>query len=168
MHIKIQIITLGLILCIFSCRAPSYLPQPSTFNDHVKGLHFVGFLHGGGSVKGEIIDVTENEMFILSNRKNRKLSIVSRERLKKGNIVVCTVNDKVKMFSDWTGWMILSAFVHGFVGLLTIPLNFSLSAQATQTAYRVKYPEAVSWEELKKFARFPQGLPNEIKLSDIR
>lgn len=167
MRLKNQLIIFSLIVGVVSCKPPSYLPQPATFKDHVKGLYFVGVIRGSNRIKGEIICFDEDRLYILSREKG-ELKVVSKQNLKKGDVVVCTIHDKVNKFYKWTGLMSLSFLVHGFWSVFTLPINAGLSAQATRSTYRINYPKAVSWEGLNKFARFPQGLPEGIKLEDIR
>lgn len=67
--------------------------------------------------------------------------------------------------------MPITSIGHGFWGVITLPINISTAASmnssSNSSAYRMKYPDNISWNEMSKFARFPQGIPENIDLNLI-
>ena len=47
--------------------------------------------------------------------------------------------------------------------MITIPIGIS----AAHDTYKMNYPKNVSWNQMSKFARFPQGIPDHIDLDQI-
>jgi hypothetical protein len=43
-----------------------------------------------------------------------------------------------------------------------------MSYDAAKGVYRVNYPKNVNWEDMSKFARFPQGIPDAVDVKSIK
>ena len=157
---------------IASCRSPSYLPYPNEFKHHVRGLHFKGFLNDGEKIEGEIIAVEGEQLFLRPNvHPEVQMQRISKDILNKGEIVVATTSNKPRQISNAAGFMNIIPLSHGFLGLITIPItlitSISIANDAASGTYSIKYPNDINWADLQKFARFPQGIPAEVKLEDI-
>lgn len=155
-----------------SCRSPSYLPHPNEFKYHVKGLHFKGVLNDGEKIEGEIIAIEGERLFLRPNMHPEvKMQHINKDILKKGEIVLATTGNKSKQISTAAGFMNIIPLSHGFFGIITIPITLimtiGISNNAAYGTYSIKYPDDINWTDLRKFARFPQGIPTEIELGDI-
>ncbi len=170
-----QKIFLVIAVCFLlaSCRSPSYLPYPNEFKHHVRGLHFKGFLNDGEKIEGEIIAVEGEQLFLSPNAHPEvKMQRITKNILEKGEIVIATTSDKPKQISSAAGFSNIIPLSHGFLGVITFPITLittiSISNNAAHGTYSIKYPNDIKWADLRKFARFPQGIPAEIKLGDIK
>ena len=68
-----------------------------------------------------------------------------------------------------TGLGVLSTISHGVFLLLTAPLWMIVGGTAAAIQSRIPMEEAppVSWSELSRFARFPQGIPLGVEVSEL-
>ena len=162
------------VCCLLaSCRSPSYLPYPNEFKHHVRGLHFKGFLNDGEKIEGEIIAIEGERLFLHPNMHPEvKMQSISKDILKRGEVVLATTSNKPKQISTAAGFMSIIPLSHGFLGILTIPttliMTIGISNNAAYGTYSIKYPNDINWTDLRKFARFPQGIPAKIELVDIK
>lgn len=161
------------ILLILSCSSPKHLPKPKDFKYHVKGLHMELVTNNDVTILGEIIEAKSDSVKILPLQINkRSITTISKNDIKKADVIISLTSDDPKKISTWGGLLNITSIGHGFFGLFTLPINLlatsSMSNSAAKGNYRMKYPNDVSWEMLKKFARFPQGIPSHIKLEDIQ
>ncbi len=60
--------------------------------------------------------------------------------------------------------------IHGFYAALTIPIHLIVTTIVTATGEAAfKYrDEGITYENLRMFARFPQGIPPGVELADIK
>ncbi len=161
-------IPLLLVALIFtSCKSPDYLSQPMEFGYRVKGLVIEVKTTDRNKVLGEIIEVGEGHILLLPV-KDPASSIISLDRqdVKEADVIVATTSDKPGTIALWGGLQNILVLSHGAFAIITLPINLAISISLAQDAakgtYRVKYPDNIEWEEMSKFARFPQGLPREI------
>lgn len=189
---KKYIFWLGVAICFGACSSPEYLSKPMNFKYHVKGL-FIEIFTGKNKLTGEIIAVNEKSMILLplsnydqgdarsGNVKsdvikpympNSALVTVLKDSIQKAVIIVATTSDDPKKISTGASFINFASIGHGFWGIVTLPLNLvitiSIANDAAKGAYKVKYPELITWSEMSKFARFPQGLPRNINPRDIK
>lgn len=79
-------------------------------------------------------------------------------------------NTNADEFSAWSGLLILGTLSNGGYALITLPLaTVTGIVTSTQEAKRINYldyPEK-NWNEIRKYARFPQGLPPGIRLDEL-
>lgn len=155
-----------------ACTAPQYLTKPAEFKYQVKGLTFDANLLGDLKLFGEIIQVSSDEITILHIGEHRSgIATVSKNQIKSANIIVSSTSDDLKKISTWAGLTNIAVLGHGIVGLITLPINLAITLpianDAAKGAYLISYPENISWKEITKFARFPQGIPKNIDPKDI-
>jgi len=165
----ISILFLGLFLA--SCSSPKYVSKPKDFGNRVKGLFIkITTKENRSVIPGEIIEVLPNEIKILPI--DRPLISIRKERILKAEILVALTSDNPEGISAWAALVNLTAIGHGLYAFISVPINAiataSISHDAVKSTYRVKYPDAIDWEEINKFARFPQGIPSMINESYIQ
>lgn len=169
---KQTIVILCLGLFLGSCSSPSYLAKPKDFKYRVKGL-FIKIQSKENKrvyATGEIIEVLPNTIKILPLKK--PLITIRKDEISKAEIIVALTSDHPKEISAWAALINLAAAGHGIYALASVPINaiasISISENAAHSTYRVKYPGVIAWEEINKFARFPQGIPPKVNEDLIR
>jgi hypothetical protein len=64
----------------------------------------------------------------------------------------------------------LLPFIHGWYSIFTIPIHLIVTISVTASGENAfKYNnKKMTYEELKMFARFPQGIPPDIDLANVK
>lgn len=165
---------LFLIVLFFcgACSSPYYLSKPAEFKYQVKGLTFEANLDEGLILFGEIIELDSESITILPIGPQRKeMTTISKTQIKSAEIIVSSTSDNSQKIGTWAGLTNIESIGHGIVGIVTLPINLAvtipIAIDASKGTYRIKYPENISWDEMTKFARFPQGIPENINPKDI-
>ena len=168
---KKTIIFLIPFIFIFSCVTPTYLTAPKDFKTHVKGLYFE-YKSKDGKILGEIIAVTPDAIILMMQDQNSKLVRIPANKIKKADVIISGTSDNPEKLLNLAGINCLSSAGHGFWGFFTLPFNLAVGGGTAQDAYsgsyRMKYPDDVQWNQLSKFARFPQGIPPEFKFNSLK
>ena len=162
----IYFLFLGLI-GLGSCTPITYLSTPVDFKYQVNGLIMECFLKDSKNVfKGEIIEVSDTAVTILPLNQITRIITIPESEILKADIIISLTSNKPKPLNSRAFLPNITSLGHGFFSVLTLPINLavtsSISADIAMGTYRVKYPAEVEWKDLKKFARFPQGLPEGI------
>lgn len=117
-------------------------------------------------VKGELIAIDDSKMLVyMVNIKNPKITEVNLKDIKFFKIYYAKGTNYAV-----TSLLPVSTITHGIGLLLTLPVNIAgvlyvnISSQDDFT-YNKKN---IKLDQLKMFARFPQGLPPNVKLEDIK
>lgn len=167
---KQKLIFLILIpLLLASCKTNTYLPSPAELKYHTKGMWFDCELPDKTKVNGELITVENNQLIILPLF--GEAIAIKRNDIKEGNIQISlTTNYQDKLSRG--GLIPLLVISHGYWFIFTLPINLAIVVPTLAThksgSYVVKYPNAVTWEQMSKFARFPQGIPKNSDLPMLR
>jgi len=167
-NIIISLIITAALICS-SCSTAAFLPTTSRIVDNQYGSYIDVQLIDTRSLKGELIAVTPNVLYVLRNDEDsERLDSATLDQIK--NFSIRYAKSKVANY----GWMIpVSAAItltHGFFLLLSMPINLITTSIVTITAgdsYVIKKKD-ISWYNLNKFARFPQGIPDNVRLEDIK
>jgi hypothetical protein len=162
-----------LILFIVSgCKSPEYLVKPAEFGHYVYG-HYVEIKKKGEeySRKGELIEVNDTELVVLDGSGSKVIRFAKGE-ISYVHVLVALTTDQPKRLFAWGIPLFFLPISHGGFAILTLPLTLvSVSLvldDAGKGAYRVRYPKDLPWEEIHKFARFPQGIPETIPLESLK
>ena len=72
----------------------------------------------------------------------------------------------------WTAGGIVSTISHGFFLIISAPVWLvtgipTTILESSRDRYEAEYPDEIYWNEVKKFARFPQGVDG-IDLSQLK
>jgi hypothetical protein len=118
------------------------------------------------AIQGEFIAVSTDSIYILTGNKAQGYALTSVD---KARIVMFNTNTALYIF--WTVGGSLATLSNGDFLVFTLPLTLVTGIVTTSAeAHRINfydYPQ-FTWEELKKYARFPQGLPEKISITDIK
>ncbi len=163
---KNKILVIFIIFGILSCtpKPPSYVTDYDGLRYNRYGSYIEIRFVNDTFFSGELIEVKE-EGLVLLRHNPRKCQYFEFKDFKKLKMQVAKpVN---------TYWAIpifaVISISHGLYAGLTLPINlistFVIGFKGQrQNTYN---EETISKENLKKFARFPQGLPENIKLEDL-
>ena len=157
-----------------ACSPKWHMPKPIEMEQSIYGSYFkVTKIEGSKYIEGEIICMDDNTMTLmtLNNRKNKIISI-KKNQIKEGLIEVALSSNKTSQIAMWHMFNLLVPLSHGYYGVFTLPLNIlvgsAVSYDAALNPYAIKYPAQITWTQMYKFARFPGGLPEGIKIEDIK
>lgn len=169
---KLPALLICLIFALGSCRSyPDFLPEATAIHQnvfgseiHLKEMSFdgEGYLEDIEAVEGELLAVADSGVFlrVLADPKESSVEsyrFVERNRIEWYKIYLFQASRPAWSFPV----LALASLSHGFFGVITLPINMilsgvaygSLSDKASYTAKELPY------EEISKYARFPQGLP---------
>lgn len=170
---KTKFILKGLLTIFFmvACTPHRYLPMYNAIDVNEHGSRIIVNRVDGPTIKGELIAADTSNLIILADsnyvkRIKNTLIVVPTNEIKKYRL-------RYGKFRDFR-WTIpvLSATTpsHGLFFIFSFPVNliltFAISA-GTEAAFEYNDKE-ISYEDLKMFARFPQGIPSGIDPSSIR
>ena len=149
-----------------ACSSPKHVSTPNNLKHKVNGLYAVTNVYGEHKkISGEIIAVNTKEIKIL--QKGEIIS-VSKDLVQSCIISVSLTVNNPKKINTWASFVNVMSIGHGFWGVLTLPLNLGVTASITKSKYTLKYPDDMSWDKIHKFARFPQGMPENIDIKKIQ
>lgn len=171
-HIIVIVVS---ILITSSCSVNKYVSTPKEISTFVNGMYFKGEKKKGNSLdrffKGEIIAVEENGLHLLTFGKIDTVIYLPKNDVKRGKISIALSSDKPGKYGAW-GLINFLPFAHGVFGVFSLPITAittgTIISDAARGGYRIRYPKEIAWEDMHKFARFPQGIPSNIDLRDIK
>lgn len=171
MKSSIAIIIVFIQIIFSSCRVNKSLPLTKDAGTWPYGSQAIMRYSENNNLKvyndeyklsGEIIAVEKDSLYILTHAPSHFLAI-GKEQIARMTVAFSLTSDSPNKFGGWTALLCLSTLAHGFFAGITLPLNAivgaNISTAAAQSTFAVFYPDNINWEELKKFARFPQGIP---------
>jgi len=169
----------GLSICLLTGCAATYAPSgwlPDT--DKISSQAF-----GGWMTVVTLPDTIESEErwlqyggeFIADDDINLYLLFDSLYIIPKIEITKVTLelDQKTPAYGIWTLGGILSTASHGYYMIVTTPLwlisGISVTAgESARDRYETENPEPDFWTNVRKFARFPMGIPENIDLKNLR
>ncbi|MEO5674278.1 MAG: hypothetical protein ABIQ74_06500 [Chitinophagales bacterium] len=111
------------------------------------------------TIRGELIAVTNEEIMVYSHGELIRIASQSCSHIK---LLISKAVNHRGVLTAWAAILPFSTIIHGTLLVLTFPLNVIITVPVIgviHTNYKTSYPDRISMEELAKFARFPQGLP---------
>jgi hypothetical protein len=158
---------LYLFFCVvvISCTSPRYLPEPERIPQHPFGSYIQLECKNNNRFTGELISVEKDHIIVLGENTGKCIAV------EKNQVLAFSLQYAQSRHYGWT--IPLSSLVslsHGMFAIFTFPVNLITTIAVTgagEGAFVYK-SENMTYNELKMFARFPQGLPSNIMLSDIR
>lgn len=163
---KNNIIVLSmLIVFISSCSTPKYLPSADKIDVNTYGSYIKISQKNKPNTEGELIAL-DHEYITVLNYDSKECLVLPLAEINKFTLLYATPKHY--------GWTIPASILlsvsHGFVGMITLPLNLIVTISTTASSeLAFTYNEkSMTFDKLKMFARFPQGIPQNIKISDIK
>lgn len=118
------------------------------------------------SIQGEFIAVSSDSLFIMSDY---KVQILPKADIDNARVVF--FNTESGIYGAWTFLNSLATISNGYFLVFTLPINLITGISTTSgEAKRINYYDypTLSWDELNKYARFPQGIPEQVDTKEIK
>jgi len=163
---KTNIALIGLlIICFGSCTTPRYLPSSdkidvNEFGSYIKIIH-----NTSSNIDGELIAIDSTKIVVLTEETKKCVTIPVSE-VKRFSLLYA----KPKHY----GWTIplglVLPFIHGAFFLFTFPIHLIVTVAVTARGENAfKYSDKnITYDKLRMFARFPQGIPTNIDIASIK
>ncbi len=160
------IIALLIAVLLSSCGAPWYVPTYKKIDVNEYGSRIkLSRKSNLALIKGELIAIDSNNIIVLTEVPRLCVTIPVNDVLR--------FKLKYAKLDKHYGWTIPTGlalpFIHGFVSILTIPLHLIVTITVTasgENAFTYN-KRKMDFEQLKMFARFPQGIPANVELTNI-
>ena len=164
---KTFISILFLFLIVFGCSAPNYLPIVEEIDINQFGSYIEIEGTNEFSLDGELISIDRSKMVVLSSVDSiKRATILKLEDVNQFTLKYAQPKDYSWRIPVYT----LSTLLHGFYLIFTAPINLivTISVNASGSS-DFEYSETdMDFEKLKMFARFPQGLPPNVNIADLK
>lgn len=155
-----------------SCTMAGYLPKS---NEHVGssqyGAHIEIMTVNRAFYQGELIAANQDDLVIRLHKKNKTHTTIRVYTIPYGVISDFTLRYAEGKNLGWTIPIFLVwSITHGAGLFLTTPTNMIASIRIAKSAKNeFEYRKVdINLQDLKMFARFPQGIPDHIRLEDIK
>ncbi|HHH53669.1 MAG TPA: hypothetical protein ENK91_08435 [Bacteroidetes bacterium] len=156
-----------LLFLLASCSTPKYLPDMGNYWKGSHGAYIKVTKNDYSIVKGELIEAKNDNLRILTSKKDTtKLMNIEKKDIKRYWIKYAK--------SPQYGWTIpvyaLSTISHGFFLVITLPVNLIATIAITSSSNKNSSfnQKHLAFSDLKMYARFPQGIPENIDPSQIK
>ncbi|GAA4945425.1 hypothetical protein GCM10023314_18240 [Algibacter agarivorans] len=159
-----------ILLCtasfLLACSSPKHVTTPQNLKYKVNGFYAKADVNGSHKdVSGEIIEVSKNEIKLLQEG---TLQPLQKDMIQSCVISVSLTVNNPKKINTWASLVNIASLGHGVFGIISLPINLGVTASITNSKYDLKYPDNISWDEIYKFARFPQGIPNDLDTKKLQ
>lgn len=157
-------IGLCLITLLSACSNQSYLPSTRNIGTNPYGARIVLFTQDRGLLDGELIAVQGQRLYFINDR-NLQCDTISQTGVR--TYKVQFAKQKIK------GWLIPLATVAGVsfgrLSAIMLPVNIISSIALVSISKKAsRYDQTeIRWEDLHQFARYPQGLPEGMRMVDV-
>lgn len=165
------------ILVINACTTVKYLPRSEAIDVNQYGSYINITLTNKKIIKGELLAADFSNLTVLTDTAlSKKAIIIPLNLVKKftlfyakparyGWSIPVFVLSTLIPFPDPDGGGLMP--FHGFFTLLTIPVNLIVTSVVTRNSFRYNNT-TISYEQLKMFARYPQGIPANVNIASIK
>ena len=171
---KFKFILPIVLIIVFSCGCSNvkHLPTPAEFNNYPYGS-FIQVatqrdfrkesldLFIGTKIEGELIAVTLDTLVLLSLKPKNQLLYIPKIAIKSLTINVGTDTNNPDLYNFQPVIFFINSFTHGYFFFPSIIINAFMSKANGPNIYKIAYPFKIEYEHIYKFARFPQGLPEQ-------
>jgi hypothetical protein len=156
-------------MVISSCTTPAYLPAYNNIDENQYGSYIEVYLKTGSYVNGELIAIDTNTIVVLQESENNASKKIATVKIIDTNRFLLRYA-RPKNY----GWAIplytLASISHGIFAVFTVPLNLIVTISVGVGGERAfTYTDRkMTFDKLKMFSRFPQGIPPEIDMASIK
>ncbi len=155
------------VLLIQACSLPSGLPAPEELPYHTRGAQIRVSTAFSEHLYGELIAVNGEELLVLPHDKRKEgLVAFQLEDLHSFRVYYAEGPDLLWAVIVYS----LTSFSHGVWFVISLPVNLvatSVLRSGAVSEYILR-PKDITPDELRRFARFPQGIPEHIDEKSIR
>jgi hypothetical protein len=164
MKTKALFIILLTMIVLSGCYRPGYLPRVDSMHESPYGSYMKMKSDTKGKATGELIAIDNNLMYILLFEDGEKrVETIAVDDIEKFTVIFAEA-------PSYGGFIPLSAvvtLVHGFFLVLSLPVNVIATGTIAAISHdQVSYSDDdITIEQLRQFARFPQGIPQGLDLN---
>lgn len=153
------------LLFFASCKLPSYVPKVKDVGINSYGAHIVAIQKSTLETHGELIMVDSLNIVVLSNQGDSCVKI-AKDQIAQFRLFYARSGQKARIIPLYT----LVTIFHGIFAVITAPLNLIVTSSVfINDRSELSYTENdITFDQMKMFARFPQGLPEGIALEWIK
>ena len=152
------------------CRVNKAVPLARELPESPRGVELVQLdKHKGTLQQGELLALTPDTAYVLTAQ--GQVLHIPKTAIGAAQLNIALTSNQPASLRGWAGLINLLTLSHGLFMVFTLPLNIGVTSAVgagAGRAYQVDYPEQINWEEMSKFARFPQGLPRSVPLDQLR
>ncbi len=164
-----KLIILGIVLAFLSssCKTPAYLPEAEEIGVNQFGSYITVDLTEGSEVEGELIAIDSLNIMVLTKEKDiNQFLIIPTGDISSFKLMYA----QPKQYGLAIPGSVLLSISHGIFAVFTAPANIIVTSITTaRGANAFTYRETdMSWDDLKMFARFPQGIPPGIEMANLK
>jgi hypothetical protein len=163
---KTNIALIGLLIIFFiSCTSPSYLPSSDKIDVNEYGSYIKISHKTAPNIDGELIAIDSNKIVVLTEE-TKKCITVSLSEVEHFSLRYAKSKDY-----GWTiPLFVVLPFFHGLFSIFSMPIHLIVTISVTASGeYVFKYSDKnITYEKLRMFARFPQGIPPNINIASIK
>ena len=160
-------ILLLITLAFNACTPAKYLPKPDALDINQYGSYIVIKPIEKKPVKGELIAVDYNAIVVLiDSAEYKKVTMVPLKQVSSFSLKFATPPKYV--------WSIpilaLTTISHGYYAVFSAPINIISTLLVTASGINAfTYDDKeITYEQLRMFARYPQGIPSAIDIKSIK
>lgn len=156
---------------LFSCstvKAPrgSVPKREAMATDAYGGWITLSLINNENAVEGEFIAVNSDSLHVMVRDKVQSFATTEISSAR-----VVLFNTDIGRYATWTILGSLATLSNGGLLIFTFPMWLITgivtgSAESNRINF-YDYPTS-DWSELNKFTRFPQGIPDEVKITDVK
>jgi hypothetical protein len=162
---KTNIALIGLLIVFLSsCSSPKYLPSPDKIDVNEYGSYIELSYKTGSNIVGELIAIDNNEIIVLTEETRTCVTVPVNE-VKQFILKYAKPKNYTWTIPVYT----LATISHGYFFIFSAPVNLSMTILAASGEIAFTYSDKdMTYDKLKMFARFPQGIPANIDLTRIK
>ncbi len=152
------------VFTLSGCVNNAKLPKYNEIGSHPYGVIIEMAYRSDEFLTGELIAVNDSNVYILSSNYKTCMEI-PKKQIKYYEIQFA----QPKHYGLSMLLLPFSTISHGYFALLTFPINFVATTIITATSeynYTIR-DKKLKYEQLHMYARFPQGIPDGVRLTDI-
>ncbi len=159
------ILTILCAVIISSCTSPRYLPSADKIDVNAYGSYIKIIRKTTSKITGELIAIDSNKIVVLTESDSKCVTVpisdVERFKLRYA---------KPKHYSWTIPVYTLATIGHGLLLIFTAPINLIVTISVTASGESAfKYSDKnMTYDKLRMFARFPQGIPTNIDIASIK
>ena len=166
---KIKLFILALLPAVLAggCFYPYYLPKQKKMAENAYGSYLKLSLIKTKNVRGELIAIDSSNMILLTGdfkNSEKKIAVVPINKIKRFRVYYAKPS-RYDIAGPILGLLTIS---HGVWSIFSLPVNVLASSAVTANAYFAYSDETFGLDDLRKYARFPQGLPTNVVLEEIK
>lgn len=154
-----------------ACTSAFYLPTAETIDVNQYGSQISVYPKKGNMVKGELIAIDTVNLIVLPNTAGKKQASVPVS-IPLNNISHFSLRYATPRHYGWSIPLFTAVtLLHGYYAVITLPVNLIGTICVTvggESAFTVSRVNGPIYKDLRMYARFPQGIPPGIELSQLK